>query len=132
MKTTYRLTLCAVLAIAVISNSACTSLQSVPATPDAVSETSLEPDDKVTLVYPDGSELEISVTSVTETGISGTDRDGNEIAAAFDDLSTIKLVQYDPKKTRKRTGKTLGIVALGVLFAGAAAAEALGAIAAGP
>ena len=117
MKTLPHQTLCAFLCLVIIGNAACTSMQTIDATPGTVAEHNIEPGDQLTLYFADNSHKEIAVTEVSESSITGTDSDGQQVIADYDELVTMSFKEIDGSKT----AKAVGIVALGVLVVSAAA-----------
>ena len=125
MKALIKNTLYALLCLAIVGNAACTSMQTIDGTANAVQEETIKPGDEVILLYVDGSITEITVTSVTESDITGVDMNGDTITAAYADVETVSFTAVDGGKTAKNTAKAVGFVALIAIVAGAAAVSAM-------
>lgn len=124
MKTFFHNSLLAVLCIMIVGNTACTSMATIDAEAEAVAANDIDAGDKVTLVYRNGTSLEITVDTIDETGIQGSDEDGRLVVADFRELEKIRARQFDGGKTARKTGKGVGYALLGILWLGAIAAEA--------
>lgn len=125
MQTAIRHGLLAIFVVAMIGNSACTSMATIDATPQAVAANDIKPGDKVKIVFNSGQREDITVTTISQSAIVGTKDDGQQVTAAFSDIRTIKARKFDGRKTAKNTAKGVGYAVLGMLFIGAAAAEAM-------
>lgn len=125
MKTLLRKSLFAALCIMIVGNTACTSMATIDAEPEAVAANNIDAGDTVTLVYRNGTRLEITVDSIDETGIRGSDDDGRPVVAEYRELEKIMARQLDGGKTARNTGKGVGYALLGILWLGAIAAEAV-------
>ena len=125
MRTISRQFLFAMLCFAIIGNTACTSIRTIDATEPALEKHAIKPGDQVTLSYTDQSHAQITVTDVGESTVTGTDNDGEEVVAHFDELAAITFESFDGKETAKTTGKAIGVVVIGAIWLGAMAAGAL-------
>lgn len=125
MQTAFRHGLLAVFLVATVGNTACTSMASIDATPEAVVANDIQPGDKVKLVLKTGQSHDITVDDISQSAIAGTTDNGQQITAAFGDIRTIEARKFDGQKTAKYTAKGFGYAVLGVLFIGAAAAEVM-------
>jgi hypothetical protein len=123
MTTLFRQTLFILLCIAMMGNTACTSMQTVHASEQAVTASKIRVGDKVTLNYTDGSSEQIKVTDIGVEEISGTADDGRLIVANYDEVISLDHKEIEVLKT---AGAAVGVVALGaILVAGAAAGTAI-------
>ena len=123
MTTLFRQSFFALLCIAMIGNTACTSMQTVHASEQAVTASKIHAGDKVTLNYTDGSSEQIKVTDIGPEEISGTADDGRLIVADYDDVISLDHKEVEVIKT---AGAIVGVTVLGaILIAGAAAGAAI-------
>ncbi len=127
MKTFSQQALIAILCMAIIGNTACTSTQTIHASQQAITASKIHAGDKVTLNYTDGSDERIKVVNIGAEDISGTADDGRMIIANYDDI-----VSMDHKEVEviKSAGAAVGLVALGAILVGAAAVGAFASCAA--
>ena len=124
MRTLRQQMIFATLVLSIIGNAACTSIQTINASPGALHEHSVEPGDNVTLYFVDNTKKQITVTEVGESSIKGTDSNGLEVTVKYDALVAIQFEKFDGTETAKNTGKALGVVVAGALILGALATVA--------
>lgn len=124
--------LCALLCLAIVGNAACTSMYTIDGSAGAVEEHSIKPGDEVQLRYADHTMKAIKVTAVDETGIAGTDINGDSVAARYEELDAVIFKSIDGGKTAKNAGKAVGIAALVAVVVAATGIAALGDAMAGP
>ena len=125
MQTPFRRALAAIVCVAVLGNTACTSMATIDATPEAVAANDITPGDSVKLVFKSGQRQDITVTTISQSSIAGTTDKGHPVTAAFSDIRVIKSRKFDGRKTANNTAKGVGYAVLGMLIVGAAAAEAM-------
>ena len=126
MKNLFKNTLFALLCLAIVGNSACTSTRTFAASPEAVEHHSIKAGDEVQLRFTDHTMTAITVTAVDENGISGIDSNGQELTAAYDDLDSVVYTSVDGRKTAKNAGKAVGIAALVAVVVAAVGVAMLG------
>ncbi|MDH4126730.1 MAG: hypothetical protein OEW64_14230 [Gammaproteobacteria bacterium] len=117
-----------IMCLAMLANTACTSMQSIHASEEAITEMKIRPGDKVTLNYTNGNVEEVKLVSFDETGISGIAKDGRTVAVDY-----AHLVSMDHKEVEvlKTVGASLGGLVLGAAVVGGVAIGAAAAVAGG-
>jgi len=100
-------------------------MATIEATPEAIVANDIEPGDKVTLIFRNGRHEKITVDTVDESSIAGTDENDELVAADFRDLRKIKARKFDGRKTAENTGKGVLLVAVGLLWVVGMAAQGM-------
>ena len=126
MNNFFRNILCALLCLAIVGNAACTSMYTIDASAGAIEEHSIKPGDEVQLRFADHTLKAVTVTAVDETGITGTDGNGDTVTARYDELDAVIFSSVDGGKTAKNAGKAVGIAALVAVVVAAMGVVAVG------
>ena len=123
MKSLLRHALLIVMSVAMVGTTACTSMETIHASEDALTEMKIRPGDKLTLHYTNGAAERIKLTSFNEQEISGIADDGRSVAANYEQVISIDHKEVEALKT---AGAAVGVVALGaIVIAGTALGAAV-------
>lgn len=113
MKAIHKSTVLVAVCICILGDMACTSTNTLIASREAVVTHNIEPGDKLTLIYNDARETEMTLSKVGVNDLVGVDKNGEEVVADFAELYAVRFSEIDHEKSVN----AVGIIALGALIA---------------